>query len=631
MERDPSARMEWPPFERTLAGATVSVHGRDFTEPLGHADVVRTLLASERPPSLAYLPRVSIDLATRSAPSARLEATDLHVVGQLGEGGMGVVHLAKQHSLDRTVAVKMPRGNAPSSTTSALCNEAVVTGRLEHPNIVPVHSLGRTDDGRPVMIMKRLDGVSLRTLIEEPKHPLWDTIGTEDRLGDHLQILLSVANALDFAHSRSVVHRDVKPDNVMVGAFGEVVLVDFGLAVRVDRPTPKHPSLVGTPAYMAPEMVAGWPADARTDVYLLGATLFEAIVGRPPHEGATLTEVLEQAYGAAEPALPKDVPPELSDICRRAMARNPEDRYPDMRAFREALRGFLSHRASLRLANQAVERLSRSRGETTPASRRTALVEARFACEHALEQWSANPLAGATAREVAIESVALELDEHDAAGARDLIRRLDDPPPDLVARVDALERRLAEERDRGERLLRLEHDQDANVGTDARRLAVALVSLVAAGLSLRIWRIAELGPIHTRDLVGSALAFFLLSSFFFAAMWRRIAENAFGRRIATAAWIATIVLLFQRCVAAIAGEDVAQTSTNAAVTFAGILSVGGVLFDSRLLYGAALPAAAAVVASFAPRVAVYAFDVSMVLMLLTAALFYGPRRPPAGA
>src|SRR5262249_12200472 len=151
--------------------------------------------------------------------------------------------------------------------------EAVITGSLEHPSVVPVYALGCDDAGHPILVMKRIEGVSWKTLAADQHHPAWARIDAagDDRLVAHLEILMQVAGAVHFAHSRGFVHRDIKLANVMIGEFGEVYVVDWGLAVKMGAAplSDEEAPLVGTPVYLAPEMLSGDPAavDARTDVY----------------------------------------------------------------------------------------------------------------------------------------------------------------------------------------------------------------------------------------------------------------------------------------------------------------------------------------------------------------------------
>ena len=170
----------------------------------------------------------------------------------IGEGGVGTVYAARQASIDRIVAVKMLRNEFAHKRDhrNKFLSEAVVTGELDHPNIVPIYDLGTSDVGNLFYAMKRVRGTP------------WSDVIRQQSLAENLRILMSVADAIAFAHSRGVIHRDIKPENVMLGDFGEVVVMDWGIAlstgafVKSDRIS-QTTSMGGTPAYMAPEMATG--------------------------------------------------------------------------------------------------------------------------------------------------------------------------------------------------------------------------------------------------------------------------------------------------------------------------------------------------------------------------------------
>ena len=230
--------------------------------------------------------------STGRTPGARpispAEAPDYELLNVIGEGGMGVVYAARQSSIARTVALKMLKGaDADLSQRDKFISEAVVTGELDHPNIVPIYDLGANDDGALFYSMKRVKGTP------------WHKVLRDKTLDENLNVLLRVADAVAFAHVNGVVHRDLKPENVMLGDFGEVLVMDWGLA-RVTSEFPNAAAVTqsdamgGTPAYMAPEMATG-PLERITpasDIYLLGAILYEIITGKPPHTGKTVMAVL---------------------------------------------------------------------------------------------------------------------------------------------------------------------------------------------------------------------------------------------------------------------------------------------------------------------------------------------------
>ena len=260
-------------------------------------------------------------------------------------GGLGQVWLAHDTALGREVALKMmrPDRQADAASRARFVREAQLTGRLEHPTIVPLHDLIDSDDGRgPCYAMRFVAG---RTLAEAVaayhRDRLAGRAGPLD-LAALLDAFVAVCQAVAFAHSQNVLHRDVKGQNVVLGDFGEVFLLDWGLGKDVneqDTPAPSHVSatadtrpgsIVGTPAFMAPELAAGGPASKATDVYGLVAVLYMILSGKPPYDGPTPDDVLEKVRTTEPQPVPvhnSAAPAALEAIRRRAMARDPAARY----------------------------------------------------------------------------------------------------------------------------------------------------------------------------------------------------------------------------------------------------------------------------------------------------------------
>jgi WD40 repeat protein/tRNA A-37 threonylcarbamoyl transferase component Bud32 len=289
----------------------------------------------------------------RSAGAYRVAADDperYEPVSEHARGGLGRIVRAVDRRLGRTVAVKELLRHDPSNEARFL-REGMITARLEHPGIVPVHEAGRWPNGDPYYVMKLVEGRTLRELIAEGAT-------LRERLG-LLPHVIAVADAVGYAHSQQVIHRDLKPSNVIVGAFGETIVVDWGLARdrKRDIPEPSDEILttagsvvstvsgkvVGTPAYMSPEQARGDVVDERADVYALGAVLYEVLAGSPPHADATPQAVLDRVIAGPPCPLPTvvpQVPSELATIVRKAMARDPDARYPHAGALAEDLRRF---------------------------------------------------------------------------------------------------------------------------------------------------------------------------------------------------------------------------------------------------------------------------------------------------
>ena len=294
--------------------------------------------------------------------------------GEHARGGMGKILLAHDEHLGRDIALKvlLPQTTgAPTDETPVravmpaiyrFLQEACVTGQLEHPSIVPVYELGRRTDGSVYYTMKLVRGRTLSEAIRE-----------SDGLDGRLSLLphfVDLCQAIAYAHSRGVIHRDIKPSNVMVGEFGETVVLDWGLAKAKDRPDAHADGLgdtlralnlhneaayaktayghaLGTPAYMPPEQVKGDldRIDERSDVYALGAVLYEILTGRPPHTGDSLQEVVDRAQRGDithVSNLEPNAPRELAAVCLRALDRDPDKRYPTARELAEEAGRFLS-------------------------------------------------------------------------------------------------------------------------------------------------------------------------------------------------------------------------------------------------------------------------------------------------
>ena len=244
----------------------------------------------------------------------------------LGCGGMGEVWKAWQTDLGRWVAMKFLRTEG-AEDIERFVREAQTAGALKHPNIVGIHEIGE-HDGRHFIAMDFIDGESLAQLRLQPRE-------AAERISE-------AAQAVDFAHAKGIVHRDLKPANLMLDA-GEarrIYVMDFGLARQVKAGTTMTMSgtVVGTPAYMPPEQARGEKADARSDVYALGATLHELLAGRPPFEGDNVFAILEKVVAEDPPTLPG----ELGVIVAKAMEKDPARRYQSARAFAADLRRHLA-------------------------------------------------------------------------------------------------------------------------------------------------------------------------------------------------------------------------------------------------------------------------------------------------
>ena len=282
------------------------------------------------------------------------------IVELVGAGGMGDVYRARDAKLGRDVAIKIlpPLFTANADRLARFDREARTLASLNHPHLLTVHDIGDVD-GRPYLVTEFVDGGTLKTWARTERRT-WRQI---------VELLVGVADGLAVAHAAGVVHRDVKPENILVSTHGDATLADFGLARLFEAISgaPATPTvgevhtrpglIVGTIAYMSPEQASGKPVDARSDVFSFGVVLYEALSGRQPFAGASELEVLQRVQHQAAEPLSEEIPPALRMVVEKALEKDPAERYQSMRDMVVDLR---------RLARQTAE----TRAPAAPRSRR---------------------------------------------------------------------------------------------------------------------------------------------------------------------------------------------------------------------------------------------------------------------
>ena len=440
--------------------------------------VERLLLRAGPPVELSTIP--AGETPGEEQDGAAMPSGPRYELGErIGAGGTAWVHRAVDLDLHRSVALKLLRREGASARARFLA-EAQVTAQLDHPYIVPVFHVGETPDGRPFVAERQGRGQSLTEAVR---------VGLLPTLEGRVEVLRKVCAAVAYAHSRGVLHRDLKPDNVMVGAFGEVQVVDWGLArplgprsgpadveaERFDSPDDqtRDGTILGTPAWMSPEQARGevGALDERTDVYALGAMLFFLAVGRPPVEataGQTLVEAVAQGGVRGPAEVDRRVPREIDAVARRALAPDPADRYPAVSALLEDLTAWAEWRPLPHVGSSWLERLEKLAARQRTAVRAVAgtlalamLVAGVGGWRYLTDTQAARDEAAAEAtrareaeRQAFLETAAAEVAMADMA-------RLDGRPRDAAARLDRATRILDE------------------VGGDPRNAAWARSALVA--------------------------------------------------------------------------------------------------------------------------------------------------------
>ena len=376
--------------EMTLSDTTIAMHGLSDDETVAapfqeKTDRFASVFVNNETLAAAAVPSPMNDALDESPgfvessegqPSPEREAWGRYEdLGLLGVGGMGEVRRVHERDLNRTLAMKIikPELLSQSKSLARFLEEAQVSAQLQHPNIIPVHELGRLPDGRYYFTMREVHGRELSEVIAEVHAGSEDGHCQVDHSGDGLRMLISIllkaSQAIGHAHTRGVVHRDLKPSNIMVGRDSEVFVVDWGIVkvaareehgqtesdvalISSDRSSTAElrtlfGTIAGTPAYMPPEQAQGLldQIDARADVYALGATLYHILTGRPPYQGphanAVLMQLMMSEVEAPSQVSSLKVPEELETICLRALSKKREDRFANGRELSKALQGWL--------------------------------------------------------------------------------------------------------------------------------------------------------------------------------------------------------------------------------------------------------------------------------------------------
>jgi serine/threonine-protein kinase len=536
-------------------------------------------------------------------------AERLQLGATIGQGGMAIVRKATQMALHREVAVKTLRTDATDEAAPRLLREAWITGALEHPNIVPVHDLGSDERGRPLLVLKRIEG--------EPWQP------KARDLEDNLATLMQVCHAIAFAHSRGIVHRDLKPDNIMIGRFGEVYVLDWGIAVAMrDDGSGRLPlaaesrEVAGTLAYMAPEMLGGATVSEQTDVFLLGSILYEIIEGKAPHLlesiGASISSIAR-----CEPALSPDVPAELVTICRRAMAREASQRYPSADELRLAVAAFLEHRTSTQIAHESQEKLRELEAQLAAKDAARVTVyqlfeQCRFGFQAALRAWPENVVAREGLDRALVTMATHELDHGDARAAAVLLAELSTPNAELAKRLAVVEHDTTEKR---KRLERFELDQDIRAGQLTRSFFLTLLGILWSAIPLAGNVIDHLS--HAQSFAAPVT---MLVGILVFGWWAResMTKTALNRGILMTVVIGVVLHGTVEGLAWIGGYELRETHLLALAIWTGASAVGAVFLDRAMTVPVLVFVGAMAVTMLAPAHRYWAMSGACVSMFSSA-------------
>lgn len=571
-QAEPSIESLWS--ERGVDPTRVIVHADGTIGDAARATVTRSSVGPIRE-------RPTLDL-----PESRGE---LVLRDELGRGGRGLVVRAEQVSLGREVAVK--RSLDGGLADLELVEEAWTLAHLAHPNVVPVHALVSVD-ARPALAMKRVDG-----------EPWSRRLARRERSAgcvDEVRVLIEVIRAIEHAHRAGVLHLDLKPANVMLGAFGEVYVVDWGLAARTG-PSPDFLPLAaslsgpaGTPAYMAPEQALGDASKVAegTDIYLLGGILFEILVGEPPHPGTSPYIRMFHAATSTPLAFPAE-PQALVAIGLHAMASEPAQRFPSAGAMRAALEQYLREREGIR----ELERGREARKELVAAIARGAdpyevdrlFGASRFALRNAHRELRAN---GAVDEEYILlfEAMAAALIARgELARAEALLEVHPSRRPELHAALSAAREAAAAASKRRRALADLGRAHDLTTERSVRSRTVLFLATLFLLSNLALGALGRHGFEVGFSEMGTAVA---IGGALIVLVGTTLRHAHFPNRAASALWGVCIALaapvLGHWCAGIALGLPFQTTLAMTPLYYVACLGILSTFFDARVWPAAAL-------------------------------------------
>lgn len=492
----------------------------------------------------------------------------------IGTGGQATVVAAWQRGLKRRVAVKAPLDQPAAAAVldALMAQEAAALAALDHPDIVGLHAIVMSQQGRPALAMERVDGVPWLELLGDHRHPIWvahgeHTLGPDApddaRLEAHLRILMRICSAVQHVNTTGIVHGDLKPANVVVGPLGRATLLDFGIARNAtdDTSPAAERGMEGTAAFMAPEVANGAAPDkVASDVFTLGAILHLILTGKGPYQKrSAFSTLVACASGEREPNYPASTPVALAEVCERAIAFEPADRYRSAGAVRLAIDTFLRRRTAAALLDDAIERITEwiaqmgpelpdpnpDPAEQTLTGTAPELPEDAISLEEAWQayqdchmrleavrnMWSDNIKVAEWSGVATTKMAQIALSYRDLDLADQLIVRLDEPA-ELRQRWNELHQARLSNKEALVRLQSLVDDADNSSGWAARRNMIAGIAIAVGGTLFINGEVLRLGwaKFGLADVQWTGFLWLFLCLIGIWRSWSSIAPNLAARR-----------------------------------------------------------------------------------------------------
>ena len=392
------------------------------------------------------------------------------IIGVLAKGGMGTIYEAEQYLPHRKVAIKKVDDPTDTTLQNNLIQEAMIMGSLDHPNIIPIHRILTDNPENPSVVMKLVQGSTFKDQI---------TKGLTHH--ESLQVMLQVCYAVEYAHQQGIIHRDIKPSNIMIGNFNEIYLLDWGIAIDVGNPNLAIEGFVGSPSFMAPEMISGNPQHVteKTDIYLLGATLHYAITGKSRYQSNDFDELLKLIEQAKPIVYPEEIPVELGKLINQACHKDPQRRPQSVSVFKQKLLEITLHWEAIQLIQEGKNRAKQCFVTTSKRIKEKLFQKARKDYEYALRIWPESTSAKQGLQFLLCHMISYHIDNKEYYMALHLYDAVDIKDPSFKQKINSLKEQLGHINQEQRRLVALGEANDFQSTMESSAKIAMLIGLGA--------------------------------------------------------------------------------------------------------------------------------------------------------
>ena len=495
----------------------------------------------------------------------------------LAKGGMATIFEAKQYVPPRVVAVKKADQIHDDELQQSLYYEAMIMGGLDHPNIIPIHQIV-IEENRPSVVMKRVQGKTFKEYIHEGCSVL-----------DSINIVLQVSHAVEYAHQRGIIHRDIKPSNIMIGHFNEVYLLDWGIAIDQRNIRQAMSGLVGSPSFMAPEMICGDPelVTEQTDIYLLGSTLHYALTKTRRHDADSFATLFSLIEDSPPIVYPPQIPVELASLLNQTCHKDPDKRPITVHDFRSQLMAIRNHWEAIQLAMEGEESAQKCIQSNNSEEKELLFHKARQDFSYAQRIWPESEMATRGHAKILRHMLSWYIDHKHPRKAHQLYMELNIKDTELLNKITELFEGNIFLNEEQLRLLRIGQSYDFVEAKETSATFSQLIGFGAIFMALcgNTVQFVYQFPLDNEILWYSALAMMVLVAFLMYSRYDAWKNNRSMERMCIAALGTIAFISLNRFMAMMADVDPNQILTTDCFA----IGLGTLMVSQIVSYGYLFP------------------------------------------